>query len=135
MDKITYPQIKRIFGLAKQAQLNDEELHDLVFAETRSDSIKALSEDQAVMVINRLVRSMYRRNAPPSRATPSQVWQINKLAEELGWNNDSKRLRSFLEKQHEVSHPSYLSPAAASRVIEALKAMKRRAKLKDSGEI
>ncbi|CAH8721949.1 regulatory protein GemA [Paenibacillus melissococcoides] len=62
----------------------------------------------------------------PSRATPNQIWQINKLAEELGWKSDPRRLRRFLEKQQGVSHTSYLSPVQASKVIEALKAMKRR---------
>lgn len=127
MSNIAYPQIKKIYGLAKQAKLNDDELHDLVHAVTRSDSIKALSKDQGIKVIDRLTAIVRGQGHPPTRATPKQIWQINKLVEEMGWNNDARRLRHFLENQFQVSHPSYLSPNAASRVIEALKAMKRRA--------
>ncbi|BFH17939.1 regulatory protein GemA [Paenibacillus melissococcoides] len=124
MDKITYPQIKNIFGLARQARMNNDELHDLVLTTTGSDSIKALSKAQGIKVIDRLNQMLGK--VKPSRATPNQIWQINKLAEELGWKSDPRRLRRFLEKQQGVSHTSYLSPVQASKVIEALKAMKRR---------
>lgn len=129
MEKITYPQIKKIYGLAKQRRMTDEELHDLVRAVTKSDSIKALSKDQGIAVIDRLQgrQAQTAAHKERGRATPNQIWQINKLAEELGWKGDPKRLRRFLESQQQVSHPSYLSPTAAQKVIEALKAMKRRA--------
>ncbi|WP_018750687.1 phage protein GemA/Gp16 family protein [Paenibacillus sanguinis] len=130
MEKITYPQIKKIYGLAKQAKLNDDELHDLVQVVTRSTSIKALSKNQAIKVIDRLTSLL--KGYPPTRATPNQIWQINKLAEELGWKSDPRRLRHFLENRLHVSHPSYLSPEAASKTIEALKNMKRRAREKGS---
>ncbi|MEF2968336.1 phage protein GemA/Gp16 family protein [Paenibacillus sp. M1] len=125
MDKITYPQIKKIYGLSRQAGLNDEELHDLVYSVTRSDSIKSLSKNQGIKVIDRLTSLV--KGHPPTRATPNQIWQINKLAEEMGWTNDPRRLRHFLENQQHVSHPSYLTPEAASKTIEALKNIKRRA--------
>lgn len=125
MDKITYPQMKNIFGLAKQAQLNNDELHDLVYSVTGSNSIKALSKTQGIKVIDRL-NNLLGKGKQPTRATPNQIWQINMLAKELGWNNDPRRLRGFLEKQQGVSHTSYLSPSQASNVIESLKAMKRR---------
>lgn len=128
MDKISYPQIKKIYGLAKQAQLDNDELHDLVSKVTGSHSIKALSKQQAIKVIDRLTGKKLRE-----RASPNQIWQLNKLAEELGWNSDPRRLRNFLEAQHNVSHPSYLSPVAASKTIEALKSMKRRAFKREAG--
>ncbi|BFH11109.1 hypothetical protein J6TS7_21670 [Paenibacillus dendritiformis] len=125
MDKITYPQIKNIFGLARQARMDNEELHTLVLSLTGSNSIKALSKAQGIKVIDRL-NMMLGKFKPSSRATSNQIWQIHKLAEELGWKSDPRRLRRFLEKQQGVSHTAYLSPAQASNVIEALKAMKRR---------
>lgn len=128
MEKITYPQIKKIYGLAKQRRMTDEELHDLVRTVTKSDSIKALSKGQGIAVIDRLQGKQSKAESRArDRATPNQIWQVNRLAEELGWKSDPKRLRHFLENQQQVSHPSYLSPTAAQKVIEALKAMKRRA--------
>lgn len=128
MEKINYPQIKKIYGLAKERGMNDEQLHDLVRAVTQSDSIKALSKAQGIAVIDRLSGKAARAADAKERgrATPNQIWQINRLAEELGWNTDPTRLRRFLEAQQQVSHTSYLSPKAAQNVIEALKAMKRR---------
>ncbi|MBU5442055.1 phage protein GemA/Gp16 family protein [Paenibacillus sp. MSJ-34] len=124
---ISYPQIKKIFGLAKQVKMNNEELHDLVQSVTGSTSIKALSKEQGIKVIDRLHGLLGKGSSRErGRATPKQIWQINKLAEELGWKSDPLRLRRFLEKKLGVSHPSYLSPSQASKDIEAFKAMKHR---------
>jgi len=121
--KINYPQIKKIFALARDAGLDNEELHELVAAVTGSESIKALTKSQGIKVIDRLNREL---GYTTDRATGKQVWQINKLAEELGWNDNPKRLRAFLEKQQGVSHPKYLKLHQAMDVIEAMKAMKKR---------
>ena len=121
--KVTYPQIKKIFALGRDAGLGNEELHELVTAVTGSESIKDLEKSQGIQVIDRLNNLL---GLAPNRASNKQVWQINKLAEELGWQDNPKRLRGFLESQQQVSHSKYLKPSQANDVIEALKAIKRR---------
>lgn len=121
--KINYPQIKKIFALANDAGLDNDKLHELVAAVTGSKSIKALTKHQGVQVIDRLNKIL---GYTPDRATKKQMWQINRLAEELGWQDTPNRLRGFLESQQGVSHPKYLKSRQASDVIEALKAIKRR---------
>lgn len=124
MADISKPQMKKIFALAREAGLDNDVLHELVEATTGSSSIKALTKAQAKQVIDRLNKIL--GYTPAARATKKQVWQINKLAEELGWSDNPKRLRRFLERRQGVSHPTYLQPGQASDVIEALKAIKRR---------
>lgn len=123
--KISYDQIKKIFALAREAGLDNEVLHELVTAVTGSESIKALTKRQGIRVIDRLNQILGHTTAA-DRATGKQVWQINKLAEELGWKDNPRRLRGFLESRQGVSHPKYLKLSQASDVIEALKAMKKR---------
>ena len=123
MQKINYPQIKKVFALAREAGLDNEVLHELVTAVTSSESIKALTKNQGIMVIDRLNQIL---GYTTDRANGKQVWLINRLAEELGWKDNPKRLRAFLESQQGVSHPKYLKTYQANDVIEAMKAMKKR---------
>lgn len=123
--KINYLQIKKIFALARDAGLDNDVLHELVASVTGSESIKALTKNQGILVIDRLNQLL---GYTTDRASSKQVWQINKLAEELGWKDNPKRLRGFLESQQGVSHPKYLKSHQAVKVIEAMKAMKKRQK-------
>ena len=45
------------------------------------------------------------------------------LAAKLGWADDPKRLRAFLEKRFGASHPTFLDDKHARNCIEAMKAM------------
>lgn len=123
MNGITYPQIKKIYALAKERGMDNDELHELVHIVTGSDSIKSLSAQQAANVIDRLTGGKATGGAG---STPRQRNLIEQLAKELGWTSDPRRLRRFIEKQHGVSHPKYLTQQQASQIIEALKSMKRR---------
>lgn len=121
--KITGKQIKKIYAMARQGGLDDVNLHAFVYAHTGSDSIGALTKEQGIKVIDGLNR---RLGFVTDRATKKQVWQILKLCEEIGWMDNPKRLRGFLEKRYGVSHARFLPKRHAREVIEALKAMSRR---------
>lgn len=123
MKSITYPQMKKIYALAKEREMDSDTLHELVEVVTGSDSIKALSSQQAVNVIDRLTGGKATGGAG---STARQRNLIEQLAKEIGMDSDPRRLRRFLEKLHGVSHPKYLTQRQASQTIEALKSMKRR---------
>lgn len=61
--------------------------------------------------------------APHNRPTKEQVAKIYALAAKLGWADDPKRLRAFLEKRFGASHPTFLDDKHARNCIEAMKAM------------
>lgn len=123
MTLISHPQMKKIYALAREKQMDSDTLHELVHVVTGSDSIKALSSQQAVNVIDRLTGGKATGGAG---STQRQRNMIETLTKEIGMDSDPRRLRRFLEKQHGVSHPKYLNQKQASQTIEALKSMKRR---------
>ena len=78
----------------------------------------------AKQVIDRLKRlTGQETTAPHNRPTKEQVAKIYALAAKLGWADDPKRLRAFLEKRFGASHPTFLDDKHARNCIEAMKAM------------
>ena len=121
----TAAQIRMIWGTARNAGMDSDELHTLVAGLTGCDSIRHLNIQQAIRVIDRLNALTGRQKDVPDRATQKQQYKILALAREMGWAKDPARLRGFLEKRAGVSDVRFLSLKAANRVIEALKAMQR----------
>lgn len=121
----TAAQIRMIWGSAKSAGMDSDELHCLVAGLTGCDSIRHLNVKQAIRVIDRLNALAGKQKDIPDRATQKQQYKILALAREMGWTEDPARLRGFLEKRAGVSDVRFLSLKAANRVIEALKAMQK----------
>ena len=91
---LTPQQMRCIYALARGGGISNDDLHAVVFT-----------------------------TAPHNRPTKEQVAKIYALAAKLGWADDPKRLRAFLEKRFGASHPTFLDDKHARNCIEAMKAM------------
>jgi len=118
MKEITYPQIKKLYALAKQKGIDNEELHELVYQCSGKDSIKKLTKDEGIRCIDRIEG---RRTAPQGRITQSQEAYLHDLIKRLGWQNNPKRLKGFIKKYAKVDEIKWLTVKQASNVIEGLK--------------
>lgn len=121
---LTPQQMRCIYALARGGGISNEDLHAVVFATTGKDSMKLLTTADAKQVIDRLKRlTGQETTAPHNKPTKEQVVKIYALAAKLGWADDPKRLRAFLEKRFGASHPTFLDDKHARNCIEAMKAM------------
>ncbi len=124
---ISAAQIKCLYALARKADLDDEQLHTFVKRVTGSDSIKALTLREGKNTIDYLQYAMGIKEPPPSdRATKAQQAMIHAMIQQLGWDDDPKRLRGFLEKRMGVSDIKFLTAKKTQACIEALKAILKR---------
>ena len=123
--KATTPQIRKIYALAKELNLDNELLHDFMKNTIKEKSISKLTNIQAITLIDELEykktgirkKKIYRSN----RATEAQEGKILALEKELGWNENPKRLKGFIKKYSRVEDINWLTFEAASNLIEALK--------------
>ena len=122
---VTAEQTRKIYAMARKNGIGNDELHDIVYGLTGCESIKSLSKQQAIRVIDRLnVLTGVEKNVP-NRATEPQQMYILRLAREMGWSDDPARLRGFLEAKAGVSDVRFLSINSAGKIIEALKAIQK----------
>lgn len=121
----TKPQLKKIWAAARELGLDEDLLRGLSLAVTGSESIAALSKAQAAMLIDEL-EARKTGDFRPGMASRRQLWLIKKLAEELGWADDPRRLRGFLKKYAKVEDLTWLTGEAAYKIIEGLKKIKAR---------
>lgn len=121
---ISPQQMRYIYGLARKADIDNDSLHALVARTAKGkDSIKLLTSYEGKLVIDALQRLTGEESTTPhGRATKEQIALIHALARKLGWD-DPARLRAWLEKRYSASHPRFLGDQAATKCIEALKAM------------
>ena len=117
-------QRRLIFGLARRLSLDDDELHDIVREQTGKTSIKELTSYKAKLVTDHLQMLLGEEpQTPRDRPTDKQLNKIYALARSLGWMENPKRLRGFLEARFGVSDARFLTDKKTSDVIEALKAI------------
>lgn len=127
------PSLRMVWGLAKspELQLTSEELHLLVSAYTGKDSLRLLNKKELSLIVRELQRrkdSVRRQNGcgtAGSTATASQRKKITRLAEELGWKEE-KRVNGLAQKMFGVARVEWLDYRQCSKLIEALKAMRKR---------
>ena len=130
--KATTPQIRKIYALAKELNLDNELLHDFMKNTIKEKSISKLTNIQAITLIDELEykktgirkKKIYRSN----RATEAQEGKILALEKELGWNENPKRLKGFIKKYSRVEDINWLTFEATSNLIEALKKVLERVK-------
>ena len=122
---ISPAQLRAIYGMARKAGMDNDDLHATVKKLTGAESLKALTGYRAALVIDYLkdILGQPVSTSSPARATPGQQYKIVELAREMGWMDDPRRLRGFVEKQYHVSDIRFLTPAQAGLCIEALKAI------------
>lgn len=125
MAKANYKQIKKIYAMAKELNLDNDLLHTVVFNTTGVEHISALTSGEAVKLIDELeykktgVRKQktFRRNM----ATEDQLYKIKALEVALGWDGNPRRLKGFMRKYTHVEDVKWLTFGAASDLIEAMK--------------
>jgi hypothetical protein len=123
-----------IFALAKVAGLDNDALHDVVKQITGADSISALTSWQAGQVIESLKRQTG-QDAPWGWMSDGQRWKAYALCRELGWVTeagevDVKRLEAFVRSRFGVAKLQWVNVETASKVINGLNAMLKRARSK-----
>lgn len=127
---------RSLYGLAKSPELNldNDNLHAVVFRVTGKASIKELTQTEVKAVVRELVllKEMYQREASMSRSNENVLWasdgqrfQIRMLEKELGWNTNPARLKGFMKKFSKKENIKWLTAEEASKLIEGLKGAKR----------
>lgn len=132
--KATTPQIRKIYALAKELDIDNDLLHDFMNNTVKEKSISKLTNIQAIKLIDELeykktgVRK--KRTYRSDRATEDQLYKIQALELELGWRDNPKRLKGFMKKYSRVDDIKWLTFDAASNLIEALKKVLEKEKKK-----
>ena len=136
------PSIRTLWAIAKSPELHmtDEDLHALVYRETRKESIKALTQGQ-INEVARVLQNMkdgVSRSTRPKRTdeggdarTIQQRRKIYALTESLGWNDNPQRLQGFVKRMTGVDRLEWLNVAQCEKVIEGLKAILKRQERKE----
>jgi len=134
--------LRTLWAIAKSPELsmNDDDLHALVYRETRKSSMKELTQGE----INNLARvlqnmkdgthsdaSSKRTDVGGDPRTVAQRRKIYALCEELGWNDDNRRINRFVKRMYGVDRVEWLTMAQCRVIIEALKKMLAREKGQD----
>lgn len=125
MANITKMQISKIWATAKELGWDKDLLYCAVSRISGGNSISELTKHQAIQLIEYLLsqKKVVVRETRPGMATEKQIRLINKLAGELGWDDDPKRLQGFIKKYSKVDNPKWMTVKMASNIIQALKAM------------
>lgn len=135
------PTIRMLWGLAKcqDLSLTDEELHLIVSAHTRKDSIKQLNQRELGTVIGVLgnMKSSASKNGRSDRRTRGNTGTVNqrkkiyKLTETLRWDKPA-RVNGLCKKMFGVACVEWLDYQQCSKLIEALKSMEARMEKEDA---
>lgn len=135
------PSIRTLWAIAKSPELSlsDDDLHAVVYRETGKDSIRKLSQGELNTVVSILQNMKDGINRTPGQKrtdtggnprTVEQRRKIYALCEELGWNNDPRRIQGFVKRVAHIDRLEWLNPEGCEKVIEGLKAILRREKEK-----
>ena len=133
--------LRTIWGLAKSPELmlSSEDLHAIVYRETRKESMRLLTQSEIVHISNVLKNMQGGTRAARGQRTdvggdPRTIRMRRKiymLCEDLGWNNDNKRINGFVKKMCGVERVEWLTMGQCYQVIEALKKMLARQEARD----
>lgn len=120
------PQIKTIWGLAKNIGLEKDNLYDIIEAITGKRSMTKCTGTELNKVVLRLGRYKDSQGSDSNKASKEQIWKIRELEKELGWSDNPARLQGFMKKFSGVEHKEWLKKWQANNLIEALKKMVER---------
>lgn len=137
---VTVQQKKKIYAVAREIGLDNDLLHSLVEAKFKKQHISDLTLNQAGALIDYLEErkgSGRHIQLPTGRKVPlvtdKQLYKINQLARQLGWQDNPKRLQGFCRKYAQVDNPEWLTKEQAWRIIEGLKSLAKQAYMKGGG--
>lgn len=126
--------IRKLWGIAKspELQLTDEDVHTIVGAQTKKDSIRALSARELQKVIRVLEdmqrsarRGSGRQGSRGNQATENQRKKIYRLTQVLGWDKPA-RVNGLCRRLFGVAAVEWLDYRQCVKLIEALKSMAER---------
>lgn len=124
--------LKMLWGIAKSPELSmsDEELHLFVEARTGKSSLKELNQKELNAMVSELARHRGSGAAAPKTVqrestTGWQLKRIRELAVSIGWDNPA-RVNGLAMKMFHVSSVEWLDSAQCSKLIEALKNIRKR---------
>lgn len=137
------PSIRTLWAIAKSPELHmtDEDLHAVVYRETRKESMKKLTQGE-INTVARVLQNMKdsvnsdprtkRTDTGGDARTVQQRRKIFALTEELGWNSAPQRIQGFVKRMTGIDRLEWLNVAQCEKVIEGLKAMVARQKRKEA---
>ena len=142
--KSRQPSLRTLWAIAKSPELclSEEDLHAVVYRETGKESMRKLTQGEgsrlARVLQNMKTSAGHRSNQEPAREkgnprTAAQRRKIYALCEELGWNDDPKRIQGFVKRVTHVDRLEWLDGPQCEKVIEGLKAMLARKKEAEKG--
>ena len=114
-NKLPRSYLRRIYGMARYIPLDDEELHQLVFLNTRSEHISHLSEGQARLIL-KVLKDLWEKK--PDRISDKQISKIWKLGFKLKWY--PRAVNKFCKRIVKHPHIFMLTISEGSMFIKAL---------------
>lgn len=127
--------IRQIWGMSKNdLQMSEDDVRAVMYQCTGKDSMKLCTDRELHQVLCHLGRLKDSQMHTPGKATPQQIWKIREMEKELGWVNNPKRLRKFMEKYSSVEKLEWLEFEQAKKLIESLKRVLRREKMKENSQ-
>ena len=119
--------IRQIWGIAKNdLQMNEDDVRAVMYQCTGKESMKQCTDQELYQILCHLGRLKDQMNTQPGKITPQQLWKIRDYEKKLGWMDNPKRLRKFMEKYSSAEQPEWLSFEDAKALIESLKKVYRR---------
>lgn len=113
--------LKTIWGMAKELGLSRDDLYVVLYRETQKESMKACSDNELSRVVQGLVIYKENKTRRKGMATKRQLWKIGYLEQQLGWQDNPKRLKSFIQKYYHREQQEWLTFSEAGRLIDSLK--------------
>lgn len=120
MAKISKQQLRKLYALARNKDMDNDVLHSFVWAITHKEHISELTGAEGIKVIDVLEHPAEEQQR--NRASIKQIKYIKGLAKDMGWG--AERLQGFIRKVGRVDDIRWLTPHQASDVIEGLKKLK-----------
>ncbi|WP_169312006.1 phage protein GemA/Gp16 family protein [Syntrophobotulus glycolicus] len=121
--------------MAKELSMTEDELRAAMYQAAGKESMRLCSDKDLYLILCHLGRLKDLKKTQLGYATPQQLWKIRELEKQLGWTDNSKRLRKFMEKYSEIQKLEWLKFKQAGDLIESLKkVLKRERSKKDSQE-
>lgn len=133
MSGITQSQIRKIYALCRGLAIDDDLLHEHIYACTKKKSVKELNIAEAIKVID----SLSGKKPAGEAASYRQLSYIKSLMKQLGWVTESgvpdmARLSGLCKKMYKIESYRWLDVKSASGIIEALKELIERKETEES---
>lgn len=134
--------IRTLWAIVKSPELGltDDDLHAVVYRETRKESMKRLTQGE-INTLARVLQNMKdgvnrdtRRKRTDEGGDPRTVnlrHKIYALCDALGWNDDHRRINGFVKRMFGVDRVEWLTLGQCGKVVEALKAILEREQRKE----